>query len=135
MVEKLHSSHIGVENSIRNASFTLFWPLIRVDIKVACEYCLVFEEYAVQHQEPMLSHPVPYLPWQYISQDILKNSSRYYLVTVDHYRDFFEFDLLPDLQSSCVIEATKLLFACCWSPTSCLTNKGPQFIYRGIYII
>jgi len=55
----------------------------------------------------MLSHPVPDLPWQYISQDIFKHNSRYHLVTVDHYSDLFKFDLLTDLKSSCAIEATK----------------------------
>jgi len=73
MVEKIHSSH-QVESSIRYPSDTLFWLSIRCDIKAACETCLVYTQYAVQHQkEPMLSHPVPDFPWQYISQDILKH--------------------------------------------------------------
>ena len=85
IVKNIHSSHPEVENSIRTASDTLFWPLIRADIKAACENP-VCSHYADQHQkEPMLSHPVPDLPWQYISQDILKHNSRYYFITVDHY--------------------------------------------------
>ncbi|KAK2143548.1 hypothetical protein LSH36_832g00015 [Paralvinella palmiformis] len=65
MVEKIYSSHLGVENSLRNASDILFWPSIRADIKAACENCPVCPQYAVQYQkEPMLSHPVPDLPWQ-----------------------------------------------------------------------
>ncbi|KAK2168207.1 hypothetical protein LSH36_19g02039 [Paralvinella palmiformis] len=88
VVEKIHPSHLGVENSIQNASDTLFWPSIRAYVKAACEHCPVCAQYADQHQkEPMLSHPVPDWPWQYITQDILKHNSRYYLVTVDHYSD------------------------------------------------
>ena len=68
MVEKFDSSHLGVENSIQNVSDTLFCPSIRADIKAAGENCPVCSQYAVQHQmKPILSHPVPDLPWQYIS--------------------------------------------------------------------
>ena len=85
LVEKIHSSHLGVENSIRNASDRLFWPSIRADIKAACENFLVCAQYVVNtRMSQILSHPVPDLPWQYISQDILKHNSRHYLITLDH---------------------------------------------------
>ena len=76
----------------------------------------------------MLCHAVPDLCWQYVSQYILKYSSRYYLVTVDHYCEFFEFENLSDLHSLWVIEVTKSVFAHHQSPTICLTETGPQII-------
>ena len=128
MLEKIHSPHQGIEKSIMNASDTLFWPSMRSDIKTACENCSICAEYATQHQkEPMLSYPIPSLPWQFVSQDILKYDGNYYLVTVDHYSDFFELDKLQDTLASTVVSVTKTIFARHGSPMKCLTDNGPQF--------
>ena len=43
--------------------------------------------------EIMLSPPVPTRPWQFISQDLFEFQQKQYLVTVDHYSDFYELEL------------------------------------------
>ena len=129
MLEKLHTSHQGVDNSIRNASDTLFWPSMRSDITATCERCQICAQYAVQHQkEPMMNHSIPDLPWQFVSQDILKHEGDHYLVTVDHYSDYFELNHLPDLLADTTVQVTKSIFARHGSPMKCLTDNGPQFI-------
>ena len=129
MLEKIHSAHQGVENSLKNAGDTLFWPSIRSDIRNTCENCTKCAEYASQHQkEPMMSHPTPDLPWQYVSQDIFSYCQNNYLVTVDHFSDYFEMDKLPDTLASTIVDTTKSVFARHGSPVVCLTDNGPQFI-------
>lgn len=75
----------------------------------------------------MLSHPTPTRPWQIVSQDLfeLKN---HYLVTVDHYSDFYELDYLPNTLSTTIIQHTKAHFARHGIPLRCITDNGPQFI-------
>ena len=111
MVEKkIHSSHLGIENSIRNASDILFWPSIRADIKAAgtnAESSITrfgLTIYFTGHSQTQKS----LIPRNSISLQ--------------------RFDLLPNLQSSCVIEATKRVFARPGSPTICFTDNSPQFI-------
>ena len=129
MLEKIHSAHQGIEKSILNATDILFWPSMRNDIQRACEECSVCAQYAAKHQtEPMRSQPTPELPWQFVSQDLFKYGTTSYLVTVDHYSDFFEMDALPDTLTSTVVNATKKHFARYGSPMCCLTDNGPQFV-------
>ena len=129
MLEKIHSAHMGIEKSINNASDTLFWPSMNSDIKRTCENCQTCAKYANTHQkEPLLNHSIPVLPWEFVSQDIFKHDSKHYLVTVDHYSDFYEIDFLPDTLANTVINATKQQFARHGIPLQCLTDNGPQFI-------
>ena len=112
MLEKIHASHQGIEKSILNATDTMFWPAIRSDIKTACENCMKCAQYATQNQkEPMLHQPVPDLPWQMVSQDLFQHEHSNYLITVDHYSDFFEFNKLPNTLASTVIQFTKHVFS------------------------
>ncbi len=131
MLEKIHAAHQGIEKSVMNATDTLFWPSIRSDIRTVCENCRVCAEYTRQHQkEPMKHHPIPCLPWQYVSQDLFHHGDHNYLVTVDHYSDYFEVDSLCDTLATTVVKATKKVFARHGSPMVCLTDNGPQFISR-----
>ena len=50
-----------------------------------------------------------------------------YLVTVDHYSDFYEIDWLPTIQSSAVIQATKRHFSRYGVPHTLITDNGRQF--------
>ena len=43
--------------------------------------------------EIMLSPPFPIRPWQFILQDLFEFQQKQYLVTVDHYSDFYELEL------------------------------------------
>ena len=129
MLEKIHAAHQGVEKSILNAIDTMYWPSMRRDIQETCEHCPTCAQWGNKHQpEPMLHHPIPELPWQFVSQDILQHGTQCYLVTVNHYSDFFEVDTLHDTLSSTIVSRTKKIFARYGSPMVCLTDNGPQFI-------
>ena len=63
-------------------------------------------------KEPMLSHEIPQGPWKFILQDLFKQGGHWYSVTVDHYSDWFEVDLLnEDITAANVISVTKAHFA------------------------
>ena len=70
------------------------------DIEVVCQACLTCAQYGVQAAlQPMLSHPTPTQPWQFVSQDIFELGLRQYLITVDRYSDFYKLDPLTNNQT------------------------------------
>ena len=104
---KIHASHQGVEASIRKAREVLYWPGCSTDIKTACEECELCRQYDTQNtKEPMQSHKIPELPWQVVSQDLFTYQRKDYLLTIDHYSDFIEVDLLSDTTASTVFSTT-----------------------------
>ena len=127
MLTKIHHSHQGPEYCLRFAIDAIFWPSMSKVIEEFCHSCSTCSQYGKQAAtEPMLSHPTPTLPWQFVSQDIFMFRRKQHLITVDHYSDFFELDKLVDTLSTTVINLTKAHFACLL--LRCLTDNGPQFV-------
>ena len=128
MLQKVHSSHQGVNACIRRARDVLFWPGLREEIEnmvSQCETCNRF--LPKQQKEPMMTAEIPSRPWQVIAQDLFSLHNKHYLVTVDYYSDFWELDYLPDTSSATVIEHTKAHFARYGIPDKVISDNGPQF--------
>lgn len=126
---RIHGSHQGAEACIRKARDIVFWPRITAEIKEVCQNCETCAKFVQKQQkEPMQSHKIPDLPWQIVSQDIFTLHSTQYLVTVDHYSDYFEIDCLPDLSSETVVNHTKQHFARHGVPEVVVTDNGPQYV-------
>ena len=74
------------------------------DIEVVCQAFPTCAQYGVQAAlQPMLSHPTPTQPWQFVSQDIFELDLKQYLITVDHYSDFYKL-------VACVADTLNLLY-------------------------
>ncbi|KAI4896969.1 hypothetical protein NFI96_005599 [Prochilodus magdalenae] len=81
----------------------------------------------LNQKESMLSHEVPNRPWQILSMDLFSHRQKDYLLVVDHYSDFWEIDLLPDLSAETVIKRCKAQFARHGQPDKVITDNGLQF--------
>ena len=60
MLERIHSSHIGIEGCLRRARECLYWPGMNADVKdfiERCEVCRLCD--AQQQKETLMSHDVP----------------------------------------------------------------------------
>lgn len=87
---------LSIADGILSARDVVFWPNISKDIEEFCHFCSTCTQYGKQAAaKPMLSHPIPTLPWQFVSQDIFAFGHKQYLITVDHYSDFYELDERP----------------------------------------
>lgn len=132
MVESCHASHNGVEATLRLARANLFWPGMTCQIKDAVRSCDVCAKFAVsQSHPPMKSHEIPVHPFQLISMDVffaqLNGIKSKFLVTVDHYSDFFEINRLHDLSPESVIAACKQNFCRYGIPQRVVTDNGTNF--------
>ena len=128
ILRKLHTAHRGSEFTLRHARSCVFWPGINSQIEDICKNCTTCAQHARQHpREPLKPYPVPTLPWQLVSQDLFALNGSAYLITVNHYSDFYELDRLPSIQSSSVIQATKQHFSRHGVPHTLLTDNGAQF--------
>jgi hypothetical protein len=71
MMSKLHTSHLGVEATLRRARDVLYWPGMTGQIKdmiAKCSACNIYQD--KQRAEPMMSYEIPTRPWSLVSQDL-----------------------------------------------------------------
>lgn len=128
LLKRIHTSHIGGEACYRRARDTLFWPSMRAEIKDFVANCSACNEYARnQQREPMMSHGVPTRPWETVSMDIYTYAGKEFLIMVDHYSDYWEIDLLPNLSAGTLIARCRAQFARYGQPDKVITDNGPQF--------
>ncbi len=71
MLERIHSSHIGINGCIRRAQESIYYPGITADIKKIVAACKICEAYqAATQKEPLMSHAAPSRPWEKVGIDI-----------------------------------------------------------------
>lgn len=131
-LQRLHANHQGMEYTIKLAKETVFWPKISDQIKQRIQACLICLKHSPKQQDPpMISHAVPDGPFQYVSMDVFEvnfgNRIRKYLVTVDHFSDFFEVDELSNVTSSLTIVVCKRNFSRHGIPITLVTDNGTNF--------
>ena len=112
ILERLHSSHIGINSCIRRVRETCFYPGITADIKKvisACAICVRLQ--AELQKESLLSHESPSRIWEKVGIDIFTFRGQDYLITVDYLSNYFEIDRLPSKKMPDVIYVLKQHFA------------------------
>ena len=83
-----------------------------------------------QKKETLLSHAVPNKPCRKVGIDIYTHSSVNYLIIVDYFSDYFEFEKLSDMSSPAVIEICKRCFARLGIPETVHSDNGHRFSAR-----
>lgn len=132
VLNRLHTSHGGIENTTKLARETVFWPGINDQIKNKVQSCEVCAKFAPnQQKEPMMTHEIPTMPFERVSLDVFEveigNKVRKFLLTVDHYSDFFELDELPDMTAKTTITMCKRNFARYGIPLDIVSDGGTNF--------
>ena len=78
-------------------------------------------------KEPMMTYPVPTLPWQIVASDCFECDNQHYLVVVDLYSDFIEIRKLDTLATSTLVEQLKQVFAIHGVPVTLISDNGPNY--------
>ena len=104
MLERIHSSHMGVNSSIRRAKENLYWPGMNSQVKDMVERCDICQQREVaQQKETLRPHHIPERPWVKLGADLCTFQEKEYLITVDYYSSFVEVDPLQKTTASAVI--------------------------------
>ena len=83
MLQRTHSSHSGIEGSLRRARENLFWLGMTKDVKdfvTKCESCRSLDD--KQRKETLISHEVPIRPWAKVESDLFIYNTKEYLLTL-----------------------------------------------------
>ncbi|CAC5416292.1 unnamed protein product [Mytilus coruscus] len=110
MMQRVHSSHIGIGGSLRRAKECLYWPGMHSDITQyiqSCETCKMFEN--KQQKETLIPHEVPDRPWARVGTDLCK------------------IDFLESTKPKTVIRKLRALFARYGIPDTVISDNGLQF--------
>ena len=86
MVDKIHSSQLGMEKCLNRARDCLFWPGITKQIQDKVAKCQVCNRYRnKQVKELSIPHQVPDRPWQILAADMFVLGKDKYLLLVNYY--------------------------------------------------
>ncbi|XP_046571089.1 uncharacterized protein K02A2.6-like [Haliotis rubra] len=128
LLQKIHSSHFGMEKCKERARDILFWPGMNTEIEAAVANCTVCcEKQRSNSKEPLQPHEILCRPWQKVCADLFTWNNKEYIVLADYYSRFFKIDQLRSLSSSAVIRKLSVNFARHRMPEILMSDNGPQF--------
>ena len=131
MLQKLHSSHIGIQGCLHRAREVLYWP----DMNQAVEDYIAQSDTCNNYQseqgkEPMICHEIPSRPWEKVAIDLFQLDNKDFIVTVDYYSNFFEVDQLSSKTARAIICKVKAHFARHGIPDQVISDNGQPFASR-----
>ena len=127
-MDRIHSSHIGIQGCFRRARKVLYWPNMNQDVEKYIQSCDVCNKLSQnQSKESLISHGIPSRPWEVVGIDLFEFEGRNYLITVDYLTNIFEVDRLDDKAGSGVIPTLKAHFARYGLPEKVVSDNGPPF--------
>ena len=98
-----------------------------VSVNIAWPYRDELSTQTSQQREPMMSCPIPQLPWQAVASDCFELEGEHCAVLVDLYSDFIEIVCLPDMSTKTLIQQMKPILATHGTPALLITDNGTNY--------
>ena len=84
MIQKIHSSHLGIEKTKQKAREILYWPGLATQIHNAVAACPICTPTRPSNpKQPLTTHEIRSRPWQKLATDLFTWNERSFVVTVD----------------------------------------------------
>ncbi len=94
----------------------------------AVQKCSVCQEFQpATCKQPLMSHPLPTVPWQVVASDCFEWEGQRFVVLVDTYSDYIEVAELQDMTSGTLIQSIKPIFATHGVPGILISDNGPNY--------
>ena len=125
---RAHRSYIGIQYTINTARDIMYWSRMTSDLTEAwqrCETCRQIKP--TLPKEPLMTYPVPALPWQNVASDCFECDNQHCLVAVDLYSNYIEMQKLETLATSTLDEQLKQVFAFHGVPVTLITDNVPNY--------
>ena len=110
-VQQLHKMHQSADSTLKLAKEYFYWPKMSEDIFYYVDKCATCNS-AEPHQqkEPMQLHQVPSCPFEFVETDLFDFNGKTFIVLVDSYSGFFDFQELSAPNSKNIINFLKRQF-------------------------
>ena len=127
VLTQLHSSHQGISKSRLRARQYVWWPGMSTDLEKVVRSCSECAKNNPPRPEPLLSTPLPILPWQRVGTDLLEWKGANYILLVDYFSRWIEISKLQNTTSSCMIGQMQSIFARYGIPETIISDNEPQY--------
>ena len=86
MIDKIHYTHLGLENCKTRAREILYWPTMNAEIKNVIQNCVpCFRYKRANVKEPMMVREIPDGPWKELGIDVFFHNNSNWLLIVDYF--------------------------------------------------
>jgi hypothetical protein len=115
---------------------SLYWPTINDHIKTKVANCTACLQNSRNEQRaPMQDTETIEMPYQTVSIGLMEVDNeeglrKHYLITVDHYSDYFDIDEFEHQKASAVVDKCRKNFATHGVPQSAIRDNGRQFDHQ-----
>ena len=83
ILEKIHSSHLGITGCLRRARENVYWPNMTNNIKEYVSLCSTCKSYETANaKEPLLPHDIPDRIWAKVGIDLFSLNNQDYLISL-----------------------------------------------------
>ena len=93
IIQRIQSSHMGIEGSLCRAKEAYYWPLMNAEIKDFVAKCSISNTLRPEQcHEELNPHELPTRPWSKVGTGLFTFNGKNYIVTVDffYYSNFIE---------------------------------------------
>ena len=90
-----------------------------------CPICLEFRN--SNPNEPLVPHDIPDYPWQNVATDLFTLNGQDYIVVVNIFSRYFEFEKLGSTSSDAVIRKVKGIYSRHGIPEKVVSDNDPQY--------
>jgi transposase InsO family protein len=128
ILDRIHDGHQGIVKCRERANQGVWWPGISREIKdlvSKCKHCI--ENSPEQRKEPLIPSKLPDFAFQKVGVDLCEKKGKMYLVLIDYYSRYIEYEQLSMTTSSAVICELKKMMARYGIPEVLYSDNGSQF--------
>ena len=106
---------------------SVWWPGVSTEIQEFVEKCPICARHQAQGAEPLITTPIPQLPWQKLAADVFELNGQLYLLVVYYYSKYVEVAYMSTMSCRQTINHFRSIFARHGIPEELTTDNGPQF--------
>ena len=127
MIERIHEGHQGIVKCRERAKAAIWWPGMSKELKEYVFSCPVCSRERRNHIEPLITTPLPLLPWQKIGTDLFEFKGSHYLLVIDYFSRYIEVVEVRSMTSVHIIKHLKAIFSRHGVPECVVSDNGTQY--------
>lgn len=126
MLLKLHEPHLGITKTKVRARELLYWPGMSVDIENHIKNCWTCVQCRPEsHNEPMISHDIPEIPFHKVGCDIFEYNRENFLIVIDYLSKWIEIEKIKTKTAADICSSWSKIFSRFGIPAIVIADNMP----------